>query len=113
MNACENSDEEDDCQGDKTTSRAADGDAETTEDVEAADRLQVFLNGRDRGKATAPMLFDLAKNDLPFSWGSVRLEVIPLYVNALSVLTTRAVLSESLNLAVTGGVPSVPELEDA
>ena len=94
VDACPDSDEEtEDKQKEKV--KAADEDAETTEDVDAAERLTAFLGGADRNKATAQMLFSLAKNDIPFSWGCVRLELTNVYINTLAVLNTRAALSHA------------------
>ena len=64
VDACPTSDEEtEDKQKDKV--KASDEDAETTEDVEAAERLTAFLDGANKSKATAQMLFSFAKNDIP------------------------------------------------
>jgi hypothetical protein len=57
--------------------KAADNDAEATEDAEAIEQLR-FLEGAAKEKATPLMMFSLASNCAPYGWGSVRFEF---YVN--------------------------------
>jgi hypothetical protein len=90
--------------------KAADDDAEATENVEAIERLKSFLDGQDRTKATPQMLTALAMDPTPFCWGAIRLETLSAYINTLAVLSTDTVLSSG-DVPLDASSPSFAQLE--
>jgi hypothetical protein len=69
------SDDESPEQPGHSVEKAADDDAETAEDTDAAERLRAFLQGLNKNRATSQMLYSLAKNCVPYGWGCIRLEL--------------------------------------
>ena len=75
--------------------KAADDDGPTAEDADAAEALDIFLQGKEPNKATPHQLLHLAQSIVPHSWGSIKLDLSKLLLNLMSVLFARTVLREA------------------